>query len=77
MAATARISYESSRYPNSAGQGVIPEQASVDVEAAWLGVARFLTTRIRLADVFDARRYDIVGFPLPGRSAFISLEIDL
>lgn len=77
VAATARISYESSRYPNSAGQGVIPEQASVDVEAAWLGVARFLTTRIRLADVFDARRYDIVGFPLPGRSAFISLEIDL
>jgi iron complex outermembrane receptor protein len=77
LAGTARVSYQSSRYANPAGQGVIPEQTSVDLEAALLGVARLLTTRIRFANVFDAARYDIVGFPLPGRSAFVSMEINL
>jgi outer membrane cobalamin receptor len=36
-----------------------------------------LTTRVRVANLFDAPRYDIVGFPLPGRSAFLSMEIKL
>lgn len=77
FAVTLRAAYQSSRYANPAGQGVIPEQANVDVEAALLGAAGLLTTRIRLANLFDAARYDIVGFPLPGRSAFLSMEIGL
>ncbi|MGC4094973.1 MAG: TonB-dependent receptor [Polyangiaceae bacterium] len=74
---TLRLSYQSSRYGTESGKGVIPEQASVDLEAAAVGVARVLTTRLRIANLFDAHRFDIVGFPLPGRSGFISMEIKL
>jgi hypothetical protein len=28
-----------------------------------------------VADVLDAERYDVVGFPLPRRSFFVSLEL--
>lgn len=77
LAVTLRAAYQSSRYANPAGQGVIPEQANVDVEAALLGAGRLLTTRVRLANLFDAARYDVVGFPLPGRSVFLSMEVGL
>ncbi|MFZ5892615.1 MAG: TonB-dependent receptor [Myxococcota bacterium] len=77
IALTARLVYQSSRYANPAGQGVIPEQASVDLEAAALGIGQMLSTRLRVANLFDAARYDIVGFPLPGRSAFLAMEINL
>jgi vitamin B12 transporter len=66
--------YQSSRYVDPAGLGIIPEQTSVDVEvdATWFdGV---LTARLRVADIFDAIRTDIVGYPLPGRSAYFGLE---
>jgi iron complex outermembrane receptor protein len=33
-----------------------------------------LTVRGRIADIFDAQRTDIVGYPLPGRSAYLGLE---
>ncbi|HET9929892.1 MAG TPA: TonB-dependent receptor [Polyangiaceae bacterium] len=77
LALTLRATYQSSRYADFAGQGVIPEQASVDVEAGLLEVARLLTTRLRVSNLFDARRFDVVGFPLPGRSLFLSLELGL
>lgn len=65
--------YQSSRYADPAGLAVIPAQTSVDLEL----MARFiqrLTARARVANLFDERRFDVVGFPLPGRSAFFSLE---
>ena len=33
--------------------------------------------RGRVTDVLDGVRYDVVGFPLPGRSFFASLELRL
>lgn len=75
FALTVRATYQASRYMNPAGQGVIPEQSSVDVEAALLQVGHLLTTRIRVSDVFDSFRTDIVGFPLPRRSFFLSMEL--
>ncbi|WP_394834750.1 TonB-dependent receptor [Pendulispora rubella] len=70
----ARAVYQASRYADPAGLGVIDEQVSFDLEAyvAWFdGV---LTTRARVADLFDARRTDIIGYPLPGRSAYFGVE---
>jgi vitamin B12 transporter len=66
--------YQSSRYVDSAGLGVIPEQAAVDaeVDASWFD--GLLTARLRVADIFDSTRTDIVGYPLPGRSAYFGLE---
>lgn len=69
-----RTIYQSSRFADAAGLGVIPEQAWIDLELAAWALSRRLVTRGRIANLFDARRFDVVGFPLPGRSAFISVE---
>jgi vitamin B12 transporter len=70
-----RLVYQSSRYGDPAGQAVIPEQASFDVDAALSGLGDAAVLRARMSDVFDAARFDVVGFPLPGRSFFVSLEL--
>jgi iron complex outermembrane receptor protein len=66
--------YQSSRYVDAAGLGIIGEQLSVDAEvfAAWFD--GLLTSRLRVADVFDAPRTDTVGYPLPKRTAYFGLE---
>jgi iron complex outermembrane receptor protein len=66
--------HQSSRYADPAGLGVIPEQTSFDVETAASGLSRSLIARLRLTNLFATRRFDSVGFVLPGRSLFFSLE---
>jgi iron complex outermembrane receptor protein len=66
--------YQSSRYADPAGLGVIPAQTTVDGEAVVRLVERRVTARGRIANLFDAERFDVVGFPLPGRSGFFSVE---
>ncbi len=66
--------YQSSRYADASGLAVIPQQGSLDVEAlAQTRDARF-TLRLRVADVLDTQRFDVVGFPLPRRAGFLALE---
>ncbi len=69
-----RALYQSSRYADPAGLGVIPAQTSVDLETSLRLVERRITARGRVANLFDAERFDVVGFPLPGRSGFFSVE---
>lgn len=73
---TYRIHYQSSRYADRAGLAVLPEQHWSDLELVceWLGGS--LRGRGRVHNVFDQRRFDVVGFPLPGRSAFIAMEAE-
>jgi iron complex outermembrane receptor protein len=70
---TARWLYQSSRYADPAGLGVIPAQSSLDLELFLRSLDR-ISTRARVANLLDQRRFDVVGFPLPGRSAFVSVE---
>jgi iron complex outermembrane receptor protein len=79
-----RTHYESSRYADSAGLAVVPEQSFTDLElgSAWFQRPRAATDPLlrldfRLSNLFDQVRYDIVGFPLPGRAWFVSLGLDL
>ncbi|MGC4070243.1 MAG: TonB-dependent receptor [Polyangiaceae bacterium] len=66
--------YQSSRYADPAGLAVIGEQLTWDLEA-YLGLfADGLTLRGRVSDLFDARRTDVVGYPLPGRSIYLGIE---
>ena len=67
--------YQSNRFADPAGLGVIPEQTTVDVDAALETLRGFAVVRARVSDLFDAPRWDVVGFPLPGRSLFVSLEL--
>ncbi len=69
-----RALYQSSRYVDPAGLGVIGEQTTVDIEADVAFFDGLLTARARVADLFDALRTDIVGYPLPGRSVYAGLE---
>ena len=66
--------YQSNRYGDFAGAGVIPEQASLDADAGLLLLERRLWLKARVVDLLDAKRWDVVGFPLPRRSVFVSLE---
>jgi vitamin B12 transporter len=68
--------YQTSRYADPAGLEVIPAQASVDLEAS-ATVSKTLLSRFRAANLFDTRRFDVVGFPLPGRTLFLSMEARL
>lgn len=70
----ARALYQSSRYADPAGLGVLPEQFTLDGEVSATTLQEQLTTRLRWANVLDNRRFDVVGFPLPGRSVFWSME---
>jgi len=72
--AEVRWVYQSSRYADTAGLAVIPEQSSLDAELLAQTRDRHFTVRLRATDLLDTPRYDVVGYPLPGRSAFASLE---
>jgi iron complex outermembrane receptor protein len=74
LRAEVRWVYQASRYADMAGLAVIPAQSSLDAELlARSGDERF-TVRLRATDLLGTPRFDVVGFPLPGRSAFVSLE---
>lgn len=70
----ARSSFQSSRYADPAGLGVIPSQFFVDLELGATSPEEHFVLRARISNLFDANRFDVVGFPLPGRSFFVSLE---
>ncbi len=66
--------YVSNRYADAAGLDVIPEQGSLDVEAQIGALRDRLTLRARVANVLDNARFDLIGYPLPGRAAYLALE---
>jgi iron complex outermembrane receptor protein len=72
--AEVRWVYQSSRYADTAGLAVIPSQSSLDAELLAQSRDKHFTVRLRATDLLDTPRFDVVGFPLPGRSAFASLE---
>lgn len=69
--------YQSNRYANRAGTALIPEQHTLDLDASVAALEGGLVLRARVVNLFDTARYDVVGFPLPGRSFFTSLEARL
>jgi iron complex outermembrane receptor protein len=65
----------SNRFADAAGLIVIPQQSTLGLSAAVTWLSGALVTRARLANAFDADRFDIVGYPLPGRSLYVSAEV--
>jgi vitamin B12 transporter len=70
----ARHVYQASRYADLAGLAVIPEEHGLDVDASVSALEGSVVLRTRVTNVLDQNRWDVVGFPLPGRSVFVSLE---
>jgi vitamin B12 transporter len=73
--ASVDLTYLSNRFADAAGLIVIPEQATLGATAALSWLSGVVVTRLRLANLTDAQRFDIVGYPLPGRSVYGSLEV--
>lgn len=72
---SADLTYLSNRFADAAGLVVIPEQTTLGLTGAASWLSGVLVTRVRLANVLGAQRFDIVGYPLPGRSVYGSLEV--
>jgi vitamin B12 transporter len=73
----ARFLYQSNRFVDRAGLAVVPEQYDVDTDVALEARDDSVALRLRVANVLDRARWDVVGFPLPGRSVFVSGEVRL
>ena len=71
----ADFTYLSNRFADAAGLIVIPEQGTLSLCASASFFEGVLVSRFRLANVTGAQRFDIVGYPLPGRSLYGSLEV--
>ncbi len=75
--ARASVLHQSSRYADPAGLVVIPAQTTLDLELEQGFSNETIKSRVRVADVLDESRFDVVGYPLPGRSVFVSMEVVL
>ncbi|HVY46531.1 MAG TPA: TonB-dependent receptor, partial [Minicystis sp.] len=70
----ARYAYRASRVADPAGLVVLPAENELDVEVAVFELGRRLAERLSITDVTDARNYDVLGLPLPGRAVHASVE---
>jgi iron complex outermembrane receptor protein len=69
-----RAFYRSAEVTDPAGLIVIDAQAIVDADFTLSFLDQRITSRVRLANVFNAPNFDVVGYPLPGRSLHASVE---
>ncbi len=68
------VVHRSSRFADPAGLEVLPSDTSLDagVTTRWCG--GHLLVALRVDNVLDARRLDVIGSPRPGRTLFVSAE---
>ena len=71
----ASLLHQSSRYADAAGLVVIPAQTTVDLEASVSFASKRFALHGRVANVLDQARFDLVGYPLPGRAGYLSFEV--
>jgi iron complex outermembrane receptor protein len=69
----ARFSYRSSRLADPAGLVVLPDSSELDLGATAL-FAHDYSLRFAIDNAFDARHFDFIGYPLPGRSYHLAVE---
>lgn len=69
-----RYVYQSNRYADPAGLALIDDQGALDFEAEGKFVEEYLSLRMRVANLLNQRRTDVIGYPLPGRSVFVGME---
>ena len=69
-----RYVYQSNRTADPAGLIRIPEQGSLDVEAELTHFGGAWAVRAFAQNILDQPRYDLIGYPLPGRAFFVSAE---
>ncbi len=73
LSAGMSLSYRGQRVADPAGLIVIPSQASLDVMVHAALVER-VQLKLRIENVTNQLRYDALGYPLPSRGYYLSLE---
>jgi iron complex outermembrane receptor protein len=68
--------YESSRYADRAGLLVLPQQGSLDVASELHVRPAHLAVSARLVNLLGQTRFDLIGYPLPGRAAYLAMETE-
>ncbi|HSU38150.1 MAG TPA: TonB-dependent receptor, partial [Polyangiaceae bacterium] len=71
---TALYYFEAERYADAAGLVVIPAQQSLDFEGELAVLDDHLALRVRVSNVLNQPRADLIGYPLPGRAGYFTLE---
>jgi iron complex outermembrane receptor protein len=66
--------WESARVADQAGLVEIPSQGSLDAEGSISVYKEAVIVRVRAQNLLDETRFDVVGYPLPGRAFYASLE---
>lgn len=71
----ARLNHRASRLADPAGLIVLPASTTLDLGATLnFGRDHDFSLRAAVDDVFDARHFDFIGYPVPGRSFHCSAE---
>lgn len=71
----ARYTHQSSRFADAAGLVIIPAQGDLSSSLAQGFASEHVTVRVRGHNLLGQQRFDLVGYPLPGRSLFGSVEV--
>lgn len=75
LRAELRFYHRSGFFTDLAGLGTVPSQSWLDLEVSAHSADERLRVSVRGANLLDADRFDIVGFPLPRRSVFVATEV--
>jgi vitamin B12 transporter len=78
LAFVATLIRTGARFGDRSGLVVIPAQTTLDLETRWrlpFGAQTGAVLRLRADNVTSARRVDVIGYPLPPRQFFLSLEL--
>ncbi|MFO0660190.1 MAG: TonB-dependent receptor [Polyangiaceae bacterium] len=74
------LTHQSSRYADRAGLVILPAQTTLDLDLSLVLEASRCTTitaRGRISNLTSAERFDVVGYPLPPRQFFSTLELEM
>jgi iron complex outermembrane receptor protein len=72
------VAAQSAQFTNRTEEAVLPGRAFVHAGASsTFGHTPELTLSVELKNVFDAHAEDLNGYPLPGRSAYVTLTVAL
>ncbi|MBM4360222.1 MAG: hypothetical protein FJ096_19115 [Deltaproteobacteria bacterium] len=70
---TLRYVHRAARLADPAGLIVLPRQDQLDAEAE-VELVRALSLRGRLANLLGQQTVDLLGYPLPGRAGYVTVE---
>jgi iron complex outermembrane receptor protein len=68
--------YEAAHYADRAGLLVVPDQGSLDLATELHVKPAHLAVSARLVNLLGQTRFDLIGYPLPGRAAYLAMETE-